>query len=943
MLRITIKNLLKNKVLNLCLVTGFILSIAVMCAIPTYSKSILNNYIKLMFSSETMNQRVENSTQNKYTYPASLNLTKIIKTSKDLKKLKADYEALMKSFYDEAAKLPVPITAEKTTLSLNQVKFYFQKDGKDYYSSQNEVKYISDFYNHIKITEGKVPSDELTEDNVVEVVTDKTTFDNYSLQLNKPYSLMNVIKEKPLKMIVVGIFEESDKKDPYWIDKSNKFYGDFMVSEKSLFNVLEKNPDYISSLDSLKFDVIYDVNGINSDNATAAYKKGLELEGIYKDRANAVTSSEISRSLKQYVQKESLYNTIIWIFLIPVLVIVIYYIWMVSGFIVDADSEQIAVLKSRGAGKFEILRLYLYEGLILCIIGLITGPPLSLMICKAISYSDGFLVFNSSQGIDILISSKVYLYAFITVIILLLTLLTSVYVASQRSIVEVKSSKNRYYKVLFNNKYMDIILLAISLYGYYNFGIKKNVAVLSKANSENAPVDPLLYIISTIFIIGSGMFLLRLYRYLMNLIFKIGGRKYHTPVYISIINVLRHHLKKSAAMLFIVITVAIGIFDMYIAKDINTSFINTVKVTQGADFRVKTAWGSKVEAPYMDAGEPAPPMVTYFEPPYQCFSKLEGTEGFTKVLNTYDAQVQLATSDTATSCILSGIIPHEFGKIAYFDGELLNTHWYNYLNEMTKRKDFILISKGLAATYNYKKGDTLYYKIASGLNVKGVVLDIVDYWPGYSNLESRNLVIGNFDYIFKKLKIYPYEIWIKKIEGASDQTVYNSIKGLDMELTYFDNLANKLYYEKSDIFLKGTNSILNLSFLAIAAIATLGFIIYWMISLRMRTLSFGIYRSLGISSSGITLTLVLEQFLTLGTSMLIGLASGNLVGLMFIPLIKELWYKNKFVIPAHNLTYLKEYLQLGMMLVILFAASFIVLTRYIARLKVNQAIKLGED
>jgi putative ABC transport system permease protein len=616
---------------------------------------------------------------------------------------------------------------------------------------------------------------------------------------------------------------------------------------------------------------------------------------------------------------------------------------MVSGFIVDADSEQIAVLKSRGAGRFEILRLYLYEGLILCGIGLIAGPPLSLMICKTISYSDGFLVFNSSQGIDILVSSKLYLYALVTVIILLATLLISVYFASQKSIVEVKSSKNRYYKILFNNKYMDIILLAVALYGYYNYGIKKNVAVLSKVNGENSPVDPLLYVISTIFIIGSGMFLLRLYRYLVNLIFKMGGRKYHTPFYISIINVLRHHLKKSAAMLFIVIAVAIGIFDMYIAKDINTSFINTVKISQGADFKVKSTWESKVEEPYVDAAEPAPPMVTYFEPPYSAFSKVQGIEGFTKVLNTYDAVVQLSTSESSTACILSGIIPHEFGKIAYFDSELLNAHWYNYLNEMTNRRDLILISKGLADSFNYKKGDTLYYKIASGLNVKGVVLDIVDYWPGYSNLQSRNLVVGNFNYIFSKLKIYPYEIWIKKKDGASDQAVYNSIKNLDIELTYLDNLANKLYYEKSDIFLKGTNSILNLSFLAIASIAVLGFIIYWMISLRIRTLSFGIYRSLGISSGGITLTLVLEQFLTLGASMLIGLISGNIVGKMFIPLIKELWYKNKYVIPANNLTYLKEYLQLGMMLLVIFAASFIVLTRYIAKLKINQAIKLGED
>jgi putative ABC transport system permease protein len=62
----------------------------------------------------------------------------------------------------------------------------------------------------------------------------------------------------------------------------------------------------------------------------------------------------------------------------------------------------------------------------------------------------------------------------------------------------------------------------------------------------------------------------------------------------------------------------------------------------------------------------------------------------------------------------------------------------------------------------------------------------------------------------------------------------------------------EMYSAKNELFLKGTNAVLTLSFLSIAAITIIGFLIYWIISLKSRALQFGVYRSLGISSKGIS-------------------------------------------------------------------------------------------
>ncbi len=947
MLSITLKNMFKNKLLHLCLAAGFILSIAIVCAVPIYIDSVLNNYINNIFV-QAENKVVEGN--EKYIYPSSAYFSAGFRSGMEYDSFNKSYSAFKSMFFSEASKIPVPVLTEKTYLIYDSIRYTYTKEGNSYDSINNKILSISDINSHISIISGRVPESIISTDNAIEVIVDKRTFDNFNLEINKTYELLHISKKAAPKMKVVGVFDIKDINEPYWFDKDTNFYCKFMATEEGLINFFEENNDLGRYLRGVNFEILYDYNKITSKNAIAVYKMGKAIENDFIKRTGTDVNYEISEVLKTYAANERLYSVVMWIFLIPILVVVIYYIWMISELIVDSDKEQIAVLKSRGGSKFQILKQYLYNGLLLSSAGLIVGPVLAIALCKAISYSDGFLIFTAVQGIKISFNSKAYLYAFITVIILLATLLTSVFFASQKSIVEVKQSKNRYIKLIFNSRYLDFILLAVALYGYYNYGVNKNVPALAELKTSSTPLDPLLYVLSTIFIVAVGMLLLRIYRYAIKLVFKVGKGRYHTSLYISIINVMRYHLKKSTAMLFVVITVAIGVFNIHVAKDINTSYMNTVKYTTGADMIIKEQW-NKITYESMDSKTNAEPNVNadisskingYIEPSYKHYSKIEGVDKFTKVFKDDEGEASLNSNITNVSSIIA-IIPHEFGTIAYFDSSLLKTHWYDYLNNMTKKPNSVLVSRGLSNSAGIKPGDSVLYKAKGGLLLKGIVIDVVDYWPGFSDLQSKNVVIANFNYMFSRMPIRPYEIWMRKRAEVSNEFIYSSIKSNNIPVINFKDLSIETYMAKTDIFLKGTNSVLNLGFLSIGAITVLGFLVYWVLSLKARTLSFGIYRSLGLSSKGITGILVIEQFLTLGMSVLIGIFAGNMAGKMFIPLIKRLWYENRYVIPANNLQYINEYIQLGAVFALMFIVSFVILARYIKRLKINQAIKLGED
>jgi putative ABC transport system permease protein len=947
MFGITIKNVFKNKLLYLCLAAGFILSIAIAAAVPTYINSVLDNYIQSIFVEAENKVPPSNK---KYIYPSSAYLSLSFRTGVGYDDFDKGYSTLKSMFLSEARKIPLPVQAEKIALNFDSIRYTYSKDNQSFDSINNRLSSISDFDKHVVMVKGRLPEKSISEENTIEVIVDERTMANFSLELDKSYELLHISNKSAPKMKLVGVFQIKDKEDSYWLDKDTNFYCKFMTYEDNLASLFKTYNELGKFLRGVTLELIFDYKAISSKNAMQVYEMGRSFENNFIRRTNSDANFTISDSLKTYAVNEKLYSVMMWIFLIPILLVVMYYIWMISELIVDSDKEQISVLRSRGASQLQILKQYLYEGLLLSSLGLIIGPVLGIALCKGISYSEGFLMFSSAQAIKIGFNGRVYLYAAITVLLLLGTLLTSVFFAAQKSIVEVRHSKNRNLKLLFKSKYMDFILLAVALYGYYNYSINKNVPVLKGVEGNNTPLDPLLYLLSTVFIVAAGMLMLRVYRYIIKFIYELGKGAYSTPFYISIINVMRYHLKKSSAMLFIVITVAIGIFDIHIAKDINESYMNTVKYPTGTDIIVKAQWekvtyeteDDKKDGQTAGKNPSNPALSTYIEPSYKIFSKLEGVDKYTKVFRDEEGQASLSDYMTNTATIM-GIIPHEFGTTAYFDSSLLKTHWYNYLNIMTQKPNTVLVSRAMSTSAGVKPGDTLYYKAKGSLILRGIVQDIVDYWPGLSNLQSKNIVIANFDYIFSKMPVRPYEVWLRKKPEVANEVIYKSMETSNIPIAEYKDLMIETFKAKNDIFLKGTNSVLNLGFLSIGAITILGFLVYWLLSLKGRTLSFGIYRSLGISSKSITLILVLEQLLTLGTSSLIGILAGKLSGEMFIPLIKRLWYENKYVIPAVNLQYAREYIQLGIVFVIVFMASFIVLANYIKRLKINQAIKLGED
>ena len=202
----------------------------------------------------------------------------------------------------------------------------------------------------------------------------------------------------------------------------------------------------------------------------------------------------------------------------------------------------------------------------------------------------------------------------------------------------------------------------------------------------------------------------------------------------------------------------------------------------------------------------------------------------------------------------------------------------------------------------------------------------------------------NLKYIDAMCSIQPYEIWMKKSDSSSYSTIFDSVKE---NKVYYENIHltyNDLVALRTSPIIQGTNGLLSLSFIASLIITTLGFLIYWILSIKERTLDFGILRAMGLTLKKIITVLINEQIFISGAAMVMGLAIGGFASNIFIPMLNLSTNPNeKIILPFKAVSYISGYINLAIFMIIMLSISLLVLINIVKKLDLNQALKLGDD
>ncbi len=657
--------------------------------------------------------------------------------------------------------------------------------------------------------------------------------------------------------------------------------------------------------------------------------------------------------LQEYQTAAKKVTTTLLILQIPVLALLLAFIFMISRQMLDLEQNEIALLKSRGSSKRQIIIIYFLQSVILSAISALAGLPLGYFLCKALGSTNGFLEFIQRKALHVTLSGSVFLYMLGAMAVSVAFMVLPVFRDANVTIVNVKRKKGRKTRNILQRVYMDVILLLVSLYGLYSFSQRKDTLMTQMLEGE--PLDPFLFICSSLFIISAALVALRIQPLLIRLVYLCGRKRWKPAFFASFLQILRTKGKQSFMMVFLMLTVALGIFNATVARTILSNSESNIRYDTGATLVLQEQW----EDNSMFVADNPDLELTYTEPDFSVYESMKGVRHAAKVYREEEITTSFSNKggENNKKTSLMAIDTKQFGEtVSDFNPELLPTHLNNYLNAMASDPDAVLLSSNFHTKAGVKLGDKITYTNKDKKDKKeltGVVYGFVDYFPTYlENTHELNeeeklvttenyLVVANLAAVQQTYGVRPYQVWLQTDE--SSQFIYDYAKKNNIQYTVFEDVAAKLVDMKNDALFQGTNGILTMSFIVILILCCTGFLIYWILSIRQRELLFGVFRAMGMTKKEIIQMLINEQIFSSGVSIVMGAALGILASRLFVPLVQIFYASTDQAVPLQVMFQTLDMIRLFSVVAIVIIICMIVLGKLISRINISQALKLGED
>lgn len=933
MFSLMIQKLLHKKWMVLCILIGNILLIAVAVSHPMYRSSSFQRMLTDEFDKyleETGKWPTEFKVSQNTIKGAATSQISDLQTTVDqvVNQVGIALKEQVRQYEMASAKATAKVVRDKAEEKRMQISCY------------------TDMEEHIQIVAGEMPKEQATEDGCYEVMVSEAAVIRQDLLLGDEF-LFKTVKSNdgnPIAIRIVGVFRPTDSTEIYWVMPASKLETQVFLKEETFNNLFMQEGKEILNSMKTEWYILWDYKQISASEVTkhlGNYEKAVSNETL-KGKADARVFKSIVTS---YSEKAKRVEATLAILQIPVLLLLCAFLYMISGQMLQMEQNEISLMKSRGATRGQIVRLYLMQSGFLTFISLFIGLPIGRGICSFLGSSTAFLEFTGKRALPIRFNADILLYGGGAMMIAIAMTTIPVIKYSGVSIVNLKQSQNQNKKSLWKKIYLDIICLAISFYGYFSF--RKNEQTMMENVLAGKSLDPLLYISFSLFILGCGLLICRLHPLIMKLIFKASERWLQPAAYASILETIRAGYKQEFIILFMILTVAIGISNATMARTILANTTANIFHTTGANLVVEEVWPNNQAMVNNGLAD----KLEYYEPDYGKFQIIPGVEQSTKVLK---KGVNVSRGPDSIKTTLLGIQTKSFAEVTKMRDGLLPFDYYEYLNVLASNREGVLVSENFMSIQGYKLGESIVFKDKNGKSMVGYIKGFFNYWPGYQPIEYRlnengtllnidhYMIVGNLTTLQGSMGVVPYQVWMKVNDNGARFEEWRT-KNPDVSLSKVQNIEQLLTKAVEDTLIQGTNGILSMSFIVVLILCCVGYLIYWIMSIRSRELLFGVLRAMGMRKKEITWMLVIEQICSGLFAIVMGGIIGAISSIMFVPMIQKVYAAADQVLPMEMAASAKDIVQLFIVIGAMLFVCLFVLGKIISRMNISNALKLGED
>lgn len=389
MIRFVLRKMLSKKWMVLALLVGNILLISITAGNPMYTRAVLQR---------TLTRNLETYLVENNAYPGLVTF-RTSSSSKDGALLR-QYE---QGARETSERFGVDAVETADVLYLTSAENELLVPREDAEDKNISIGMMTDLPEHSELVAGEFySSDEPGEDGVIDAVLSERALMELNLLLGDEVSFPEVLDPSgnPIRIRIAGVFRNRSSDDIFWV-RTPSSYQDVCFISPALFESYFLQGDELEYGVNASYYVLLDYTAMRGDQA----QQILSVADAYRAEFNGRTiqnyRDNFSAVLTDYLEIAKKVNVTLWVLQTPIFALLAAFIFMVSRQMLEMEQNEIAVIKSRGAGRGQIFTIYLLESLILSVIAFAIGVPLGAYICQVIGSANAFLEFVRRSALPV--------------------------------------------------------------------------------------------------------------------------------------------------------------------------------------------------------------------------------------------------------------------------------------------------------------------------------------------------------------------------------------------------------------------------------------------------------------------------------------------------------------------------------------------------------------
>ncbi|MEZ4862214.1 MAG: ABC transporter permease [Caldilineaceae bacterium] len=827
--------------------------------------------------------------------------------------------------------------------------------------------FVSDFEAHTTLVEGTYPQPATANpSDAVEVAINTAMADELGLQVGESFmtfrrvELDNGSRVVQIPVIISGIWQATDPNEEYWFYRQSVFDNQLFVPEATFQGRVSAllNDEVAQAL----WYLIMDGSNIHAGDVGWLTAR---IEQVQQRAATLLTNTRLEVSpydaLNNYRRSTRFLNILLYAFSIPIVGLLLAFIGLVVGLAVNRQRNEIAVLRSRGATALQILGIAALEALLLGAVALAAGIPTSEGISQLIGATRSFLNFTQQTDLRVAMTISTLRFGLAALGITMIAQIFPSLGAARFTIVSYKQEQGRTLRPpWWQRAWLDILLLIPAGYGTYLLQQQGAIALVGTNTSGNPFENPLLFLVPALGTLALTLFMLRLLPVVMRGVAWLAGKTNSVGFLLATRYLSRDPAFYTTPLILLILTLSLSAFTASLAQTLDNHLYDQSYYRTGADMRLVELGRSDVAADSSAAGAGATesggstasggsgaataadqgPNWVFI--PVSEHLRAPGVQAAARV-GDFSASVQV--QGKWTESMFMGIDRIDFPLASYWRRDFAPASLGALMNALAVSPDGVLMRRDFMQENSIRVGDPIQVRVSNygqRADMSMKVAGEFDYFPTWYE-DDPPLLVGNLDYLFEQVGgEMPYDVWVKTVPNADFEQIIQELRKLDFVVLDWNASTLRIANEQRKPERQGLFGVLSVGFLAAALLTVLGFLLYALFSFRRRFIELGTLRAIGLSPGQMTTFLAWELAFLIVLGLLVGTFLGSLISEVFIPYLQVGADPAATTPPFHVEIAWPAIFRIYALFGSLFLVALSVLAALLLRMKIFQAIKLGE-